>query len=76
MRQEKKNQSAQTVVAKITSPTSPNTAMSALLARPAQPTKIIVPALDVKLVLPDFETSRGVNKQLTQIDFSACDFPE
>ena len=64
------------LIAKITPPTSPQTAMSALLARPAQPTKIIVPALDVKSVLPDFETSKSANKQLTQIDFSGCDFPE
>lgn len=49
--------------------------MSALLYRPAQPIKITVPSLDIKKILPDLEASKSANKQLTQIDFSGCDFP-
>ena len=57
-------------------PVQSNTAMSALLAQPVQPTKITIPPLDIKTILPDFEKSKKDNKQLTQIDFSGCDFPE
>lgn len=46
------------------------------MARPAQPIKITVPSLDIKTILPDLETSKGANRQLTQIDFSGCGFPE
>lgn len=64
------------LIAKITPHAPSQTAMAALVHRPVEPTKIIVPALDIKTILPDFEISKGANKQLTQIDFSGCDFPE
>lgn len=48
--------------------------MNALISR--ETAKITVPAPDTKTLFPDLEDARKNKTQLSQIDFSQCDFPE
>ena len=64
------------VVEKIPTPRPHQTAMAALVSRPLESIKTIVPSPDIKTIFLDLEEAKKNKTQLTQINFSQCHFPE